>query len=136
MRQARRVSLFEREIRVRLSPAAVEILMGASGVLSEGQISGDYYYGSTMITADLARVSDQVSEECDVATARDLEALLAADTMIRDQAHSLGIAEAARLSGRALGAPQVDLRVRRNGRHFYLDVDVEARVEAQIQEMS
>src|SRR5690606_20428419 len=45
MRQARRVSLFEREIHVRLSPAAIEILFGAAGVLSEGLVDGDHYYG-------------------------------------------------------------------------------------------
>jgi hypothetical protein len=129
MRRARRVSLFEREIRVRLSPAAIEILFGTAAVLSEGLVEGNRYYGSTMITIDLARVDGHVSEACDVTTARDVEALLADDPRVHEQARRAGAVEATRLAGRALQPPQIDLRVHRNGRHFHIDMDVEALTE-------
>ncbi len=53
MAMARRVSLFEREVVVRLAPVAVELLHGAARVLSEGELDGDIYAGSTMLTVDL-----------------------------------------------------------------------------------
>ena len=37
MAMARRVSLFEREVAVRLAPVALELLHGAARVLSEGE---------------------------------------------------------------------------------------------------
>jgi hypothetical protein len=129
MRQARRVSLFEREIHVRLSPAAIEILFGTAAVLSEGMLEGDRFYGSTMITMDLARADGQVSEECDVATARDVERLLGKDARIHEHAREVGTAEADRLAGRAVQEPQIDLRMRRDGRQFHVDMDVEAITE-------
>ena len=47
MSPARRVSLFEREIRVRLSAPALEILFEIAETLSEGQVAGRSYFGST-----------------------------------------------------------------------------------------
>lgn len=129
MRQARRVSLFEREIQVRLSPAAIEILFGTAAVLSEGLVEGNCFYGSTMITIDLARADGHVSEACDVSTARDVERLLGKDPRVQEQAREVGATEADRLAGRALQAPQIDLRVRRDGRQFHVDMDVEAITE-------
>lgn len=129
MAQARRVSLFEREVHVRLSPAAIEILFGTAAVLSEGLVDGNRFYGSTMVTLDLARADGQVSEQCDASTARDVERLLGKDPRVHEHARELGVAEADRLAGRPLQAPQVDLRVRRNGRQFHVDMDVEGITE-------
>ncbi|MEM9488930.1 MAG: hypothetical protein AAGC55_07280 [Myxococcota bacterium] len=126
MLSTRRVSLFEREIRVHLSRAAIEILFASSSVLSEGQVEGSRYFGSTMITIDLARASVRLNEACDIATARDVEVLLSADGRVRQRVRQLAIAEAGRLAGRALGAVQIDMAVRRAGRHVYIDVDLEA----------
>ena len=50
---ARRVSLFQREVAVRLAPVAIDLLHGAARVLSEGELVGDDYAGSTMLTVDL-----------------------------------------------------------------------------------
>ena len=52
MATARRVSLYEREIRVHLGTAAIEILFASAEVLSEGQRHGARYFGSTMIGID------------------------------------------------------------------------------------
>ena len=86
MAMARRVSLFEREIRIRLSSPAIEILFGLSSVLSEGGVEDDGYYGSTMITIDLARAAGAVSDACDAATARRVTDLLEADDRVRERA--------------------------------------------------
>ena len=129
MRQARRVSLFEREIRVRLSPAAIEILFGTAAVMSEGLVDGNLYYGSTMITIDLSRVDGHITEACDVSTAREVERLLTADPRVHERARRVCATEASRLAGQPIQPPQIDLRVHRSGRHFHIDMDVEATTE-------
>ena len=65
MAMARRVSLFEREVAVHLAPAAIEVLHGAARVLTEGELSGEAYAGSTMLTIDLARTRDRISDPID-----------------------------------------------------------------------
>jgi hypothetical protein len=129
MASARRVSLFEREIRVRLSSAAVEILFEMAQVLSEGQVDGEGYYGSTMVTIDLSRAARLVSDGCDEACARRVEELILIDDRIRERARALAAREAERLAGRSIGRPHIDLRHRRTGTHLHLDMDVEANPE-------
>ena len=126
MAAARRVSLFEREIRVRLSSAAIEILFDLAAVLSEGQLEDDGYYGSTMITIDLARATAAVRDDCDAATARRVTDLLADDARVTERARALALAEAEARAGCALASGQVDIRVRSTGAHVHIDVDVEA----------
>ncbi|HTE54521.1 MAG TPA: hypothetical protein VK698_26895 [Kofleriaceae bacterium] len=127
MAAVRRVSLFEREIRVGLSSAAIEILFDLASVLSEGAREPDGYYGSTMITIELARAASLVSDPCDARTVRRLADLVAGDARVRDRARALAAAEAERLAGQPLGGAQYDLRVRESGRHLHIDVELEAR---------
>lgn len=128
MRSTRRVSLFEREIRVRLGQAAIELFFASASVLSEGRIAEGGYFGSTMLTIDLARLSNHLSEACDLATARNTERLLARDPRVHDRARAIAVTEASRLAHCELLAPWVDIKVRRAARHFYIDIDVEARL--------
>ena len=85
MAMARRVSLFEREVTVRLAPVALELLHGAARVLTEGELAGDSYTGSTMLTIDLARTADRVSDAPDAATAQRAALLYGDDERCRDQ---------------------------------------------------
>jgi hypothetical protein len=126
MRRARRVSLFEREIHVRLSPAAIEVLLDSASILSEGELESGCYAGSTMITIDLTRASVHLSEACDLATARNVEALLAGDARMHERARAIAALEAERLACRALSEVHIDVGVSRSGRHFHLDLCVEA----------
>lgn len=126
MRRARRVSLFEREIRVRLSPAAIDVLLDCASILSEGEVEAGCYQGSTMITIDLTRAGARLSEACDLATARNVEALLAHDARMHERARAIAMLEAERLAGCDLCDVLIDVRVSRSGRHFHLDLDVEA----------
>ncbi|HWM85867.1 MAG TPA: hypothetical protein VNO33_08510 [Kofleriaceae bacterium] len=127
MAAVRRVSLFEREIRVGLSSAAIEILFDLASVLSEGAREADGYYGSTMITIELARAAALVSDPCDASTIRRLADLVAGDARVRERARALAAAEADRLAGAPLRRAQFDLRVRESGRHLHIDVELEAR---------
>ena len=128
MVSARRVSLFEREIRVRLSSAALEIMFDLAAVLSEGQVDDDSYFGSTMVTIDISRAAAMVTDTCDTTASRRIEHLLETDERIRAYAHSLAKAEAQRLAGDVLAEPQIDCQLRRSGTHLHLDIDIEALV--------
>jgi len=126
MATARKVSLFERELTVRLSPAALDVLFDQPRVLSEGQVDPDHFVGSTMLTIDLARTADRVSDPADAATARRVADLMTDDERTRARARRIALTEAARSAG-DLDTPEVDLRVRAAGALLHLDLDVEAR---------
>ena len=126
MAAARRVSLFQRDVRICLSSAAVEILFDRASVLSEGALDGDGYFGSTMITFDCARAAHLVSDSCDPATVRRVRDLVGGDERVRERARTLGTHEAERLAGAMLLQSQVDMRVRANGNHLHIDLDIEA----------
>ena len=128
MARATRVSLFDREVRVRLAPVAVDVLLAEPRLLSEGQLEHDRYVGSTMLSIDLARTADRIAEPPDAATARRVAELFPDDERARALAKKIALREAARAAGAApLEAPQVDLRVRAAGAVVHLDLDVEAR---------
>ena len=128
MARATRVSLFDREVRVRLAPAALDVLLEQPRLLSEGQLEHDRYIGSTMLSIDLARSIEKISDPPDAATARRVAELFPDDERARARAKKIAIREAARAAGAApLEPPQVDLRVRAAGAVVHLDLDVEAR---------
>ena len=126
MAAARRVSLFEREVRVRLAPAGLDVLFEAAHPLTEGQSEGNRYFGSTMMTIDLAAIAPRVVDSCDPACARQVAELAAADERVRERARRMALRFAEERGG-ALANPAVDLHVHREGRTVHLDLDVEAR---------
>lgn len=127
MAVARRVSLFERDVHVRLAPIAVEILHGAARTLTEGELSGDAYAGSTMLTVDLARTADRVSDLPDASTAQRVAFLYAGDDRCRDYARRVALAEARRVAGCDLAAPHIDVESRARGAELLLSMGVEAQ---------
>jgi len=127
MAMTRRVSLFEREVRVRLAPAAVDLLHTAARVLSEGELTGDSYAGSTMLTVDLARTADRVSDPPDASTAQRVAFLYAADERCRAFARRIAVAEATRTAGTPLASPSVDVESRARGAELHLSLNVEAQ---------
>lgn len=127
MAMARRVSLFEREVTVRLAPVAVELLHGAARVLSEGELSGDLYAGSTMLTVDLARTADRIADPPDASTAQKVALLYAADERCREHARRIALAEARRTAGCPLTKPTIDVESRARGAELHLSLNVEAR---------
>lgn len=127
MAMTRRVSLFEREVSVRLAPAAVELIHGAARMLSEGGIDGETYTGSTMMTVDLKRAADRISDPPDATTAMRVAVLYASDERARSQARRVAVTEARRLAGCDLTAPLVDVESRARGTEVHLSLDVEAR---------
>ena len=127
MAMARRVSLFEREVTVRLAPAAVDLLHDAARVLSEGELAGDIYAGSTMLTVDLARTRERVSDPPDASTALRVAFLYAADDRCREHARRIAHAEARRIAGCELTGANIDVESRARGAELLLSMGVEAR---------
>lgn len=126
MAMARRVSLFEREVSIRLAPVAVELLHSAARVLHEGELVGETYAGSTMLTVDLTATGDRISDPPDASTAHRVAALYAADERCREHARRIAIAEARRAAGCDLVSPRVDVESRATGTQLHLSLNVEA----------
>jgi len=127
MALARKVSLFEREVSVRLAPVAIELLHDAARLLTEGEFAGDEYAGSTMMTIELARTAARVSDPPDASTAQRVAFLYAADERAREHARRIAMVEARRRAGCALATPHVDVESRANGAQLCLSLNVEAR---------
>ena len=129
MAMTRRVSLFEREVTVRLAPVAVELLHGAARMLTEGELAGDAYAGSTMLTVDLARTVDRISDPIDASTAQRVAILYAADERCREHARRIAVKEARRIAGCELSTPHIDVESRARGHELHLSLNVEAQRE-------
>jgi hypothetical protein len=123
----RRVSLFEREVSVRLAPVAIELLHNSARTLSEGEWTGDLYAGSTMLTVDLARATSLISDPPDASTAQRVAFLYASDERCRDHARRIAVSEARRVAGRDLAAPHIDVESRARGPEVHLSLNVEAQ---------
>jgi hypothetical protein len=129
MAMARRVSLFEREVAVRLAPVAVDLLHGAACALTEGELSAEGYAGSTMLTIDLARTRERISDPIDASTAQRVAVLYAADEQCREHARRIAVKEARRIAGCDLVVPSVDIESRARGHELLLSLNVEAQRE-------
>ena len=131
MARATRIALFEREVRERLSRAALELVLGRADVISEGQrgVRGgrDAYFGSTMLTIDLPSLELLLRDACDAGTARRLAELLEADAD--------GAARASRRSrrprrrawrARRRKTVSTHVAIRAQAAKVFIDIDVEA----------
>jgi hypothetical protein len=133
MAKVTRVTLFEREVRERLSSSAVELLLAGARVLSEGQVArtgagGAAFYGTVMLTMDLRLVGAAVRERCDEATARRVAAMMQGDARITRRVRQLAAKEAGQVAGRPVRASASDVRVRAQGTSVFIDVDLEGTI--------
>jgi hypothetical protein len=130
MARARRVCLFQREIKERLSAAALEILLGGAKVLSEGQSSGTgkaaRYYGSSMLTIDLTSFSRYIRDPLDAASAVRVAAMIETDSSIKKRLAALARVEAERIAKRKLTAMEMEMDVCVECAKVLVDLDVEA----------
>ncbi len=130
MARATRIALFEREVRERLSSAALDLVLARADVISEGQrgVRGgrDAYLGSTMLTIDLPSLDLLLREACDAGTARRLAELLEEDKDARTRIEALAAAEAARVAGATPTAVSTHVAIRAQASKVFIDIDVEA----------
>ncbi len=130
MARAERMTLFEREVRERLSRSALALLFAQAAVISEGQISegaaGPVFSGSTMMTMELAKIAETVRDACDARCAQRLATLLAADPAAQERIRAIAAGEAERIAKRRPRAVETEIKVRARGATVFVDVDVEA----------
>jgi hypothetical protein len=130
MARATRIALFEREVRERISRAALELVLGRAEVISEGQRGvrngRDAYFGSTMLTIDLPSLDLLLRDACDAGTARRLAELLEADATAGKRIEALAAAEAARVAGAAPKSVSTHVTIRSQAAKVFIDIDVEA----------
>jgi hypothetical protein len=130
MARATRIALFEREVRERISRAALELVLGRAEVISEGQrgLRGgrDAYFGSTMLTIDLPSLDLLLRDACDAGTARRLAELLEADAAAGERIEALAAREAARVAGATPRTVSTHVTIRSQAAKVFIDIDVEA----------
>lgn len=130
MARATRIALFEREVRERISRAALELVMGRAEVISEGQRGvrngRDAYFGSTMLTIDLPSLDLLLRDACDAGTAHRLAELLAGDAAAGERIEALAAAEAARVAGAAPRSVSTHVTIRSQAAKVFIDIDIEA----------
>jgi len=82
-----------------------------------------------MLTVDLARTADRISDPVDASTAQKVAVLYDADERCRDHARRIAAKEARRIAGAELVAPHIDLESRARGHEVHLSLNVEAQRE-------
>ena len=131
MAQAARIPLFEREVRERLSQAAVEVLFESAAVLAEGSLgagttSAAQFFGSVMVTIALDDLAGLVREAPTDDTARKLSELMSGDARVLGRLRRLAEAEATRLCGRPVRVHSADVRIHADGTRILVDIDLES----------
>lgn len=113
-----------------LGPRAEEVLFRGAEVLSEGSVADGSFFGTTLITIDLARVAPELAKPDDDERRRRFLEVLEGSVRIRLHAMRLACRDVARRHpDRALGMANVETRFRLEGNLVFLDVDLEVPVE-------
>jgi hypothetical protein len=132
MARATRITLFEREVRERLSRAALDVVFTRAELLSEGQRSvrggKEGYFGSTMLTIDLPALTEVLRDACDAGTAHRLVSLMEADSTLPRRIREIAEREATRVAGAKLKELRTHVAIRAQGAKVFIDVDVEAGI--------
>jgi hypothetical protein len=130
MARALRIAMFEREVRERLSRAALDAILARAEIISEGQRAvrngHDSYMGSTMATLDLDNLSAVIRESADAGTAQRLVALLRSDITLKARIDALACNEVHRVTGTRPKSVRAETQIRAQGARVFIDADVEA----------
>jgi hypothetical protein len=111
-----------------LGARAVDELYRVAEVLSEGRLDAGAFFGTTLVTIDLARALPSL-ELSDVALARLAEAI-AGSVRVRLRAMRLAQDDLARrFPDHAIGTVRTETRIRLEATVLHVDVDLEAPIE-------
>lgn len=128
--RAYRIALIEREVRERLSRAALDAVLTHAEVISEGQRSErngqDSFMGSTMLTIDMGDLESILREPPDAGTAHRLVTLLRADASIKARIDALAGREVHRVTATRPKSVRTEFQIRSQGVRVFIDADVEA----------
>ena len=135
MAEVTRVTLFEREVRERLSEPAIELLLDGVKLTAEGNVArgkggAPMFFGTAMYTLDVERLSGLVREPCDERAARKVADLCGRDSRLQKRLQKLAEQEVERLAGRSLRSPSWEVRVRAQGTTVLIDLEIEGALDA------
>jgi hypothetical protein len=132
MARAVRLTLFEREVRERLSRAAMDVVFARAESISEGQCQSrggrEAYFGSTMLTIDLAALGDVLRDADAPGTPERLAILMEADHEVPVRIRDIAAREATRIAVARLKDMKTHVSIRAQDGKVFIDVDVEASV--------
>ena len=133
--RAQRDAFIARRMSAGLTRGAEEALFRHKSVLSEGSLrsfaaTGERrYFGSTMITFDLAGLRKHWRGPFGAEQAAELADLVRGSVRVKARAHRIACAEVARrVTDRPLGTAIVEILVRVSGDTLQMDVDLEVPV--------
>lgn len=130
MATVRRIALIEREVRERLSKAALDAIFSRATVIAEGErdttMGRNLFVGSAMLTCELKDVANILREPADAGTAARLGTLLAKDPSLAERAHEIAKREVGRVAGQTPRTLRGETRIRVQGTRVFIDIDVEA----------
>jgi hypothetical protein len=125
------VPLVEREVRERLSAAAIELLFEHARVFAEGgrargPTGKQAFFGSVMLTIELDTVAPLVRETPSSDLCARLAELMERDARVRTRLRTLAEAEVSKLAGAPVRVHSADVRVRADlaARRLLVDVEV------------
>jgi cation transport ATPase len=132
MARASRLTLFEREVRERLSRAAMDVVFARAESISEGQCQSrggrEAYFGSTMLTIDLPALGDVLRDAADAGTPQRLVPLMELDPEVGVRIREIAAREATRIAVARLKDLKTHVSIRAQEQRIFIDVDVEANV--------
>ncbi len=130
MARVTRIALFEREIRERLSPSALDLVLAQAAVMSEGQRESRggraVYCGSTMLTIRLDALAPALRDACDAGCAQRLAHQMQNDAQVAARVKAIAFGETERVAAARPKAVNAEIKVRAQGITVFVDVDVEA----------
>lgn len=133
MVSTRKVSLFRREIKERISPPAFEILIGAADVIAEGSFDTSetdtpLFLGSILIKVDLSACDSFIRDPLDAAAAKRLTQMILSDPIAREVLAELALREAERSAGCALFELQTEMDASHHGNELRISIELEGLV--------
>lgn len=132
MARASRLTLFEREVRERLSRAAMDVVFARAESISEGQCQSrggrEAYFGSTMLTIDLNALGDVLRDAGEPGTPQRLVPLMELDPEVAVRIREIAAREATRIAVARLKDLKTHVSIRAQEQRIFIDVDVEANV--------
>ncbi len=128
MARAERIPLYMRPVDEQLSEAAIALLLDSADTLSEGRQDGaGRFFGSTMLTLDVATLSARLRHALDV---DEIARLMQSDRRVQKRMRALAESDATLRAGFSVRMGVGDLQLRVDGTKILVDIDVEGAQKA------
>lgn len=128
MRTARTLSLFQREVTVRLGEPACELLFEHVQVLTEGQNEGIEVLGTVMLSFDLSAVSEQLRTNVSPDSIERVLALFQKSSTVQSRIATIVRNQAESLAQEPLIRLRTDAHYHSDETSFHIDINFDAQL--------